>query len=366
MNKKIAKLYLPSTPLNVLVSCALALQAQKNNVGISQQLWLIDQHLDTDANPYYSALKKWQQSPFESIELFKSKSENLSKAAHRKNLLAGLTVQLSGVDVSEVLVGSDRRIEFQYIMHVLKNTSAQSTVGVYMDDGLYSYNGRPHHWFKDGLNSVLKKLYYGPWWQEPYTVGASSWVEKAVLFQPQQAHSALQTKVLEKLEPEWFTDNSLVSLSSLLACDMGFELDQLKELDFLILIAHPHNVKKMPGYQKAVSELINRLSGSGAKVGVKYHPRSKGEDSLGLMKQGAQCVVPSLLAFEFCLPTLKPECRLIGDVGTAILSAGWLRPDIEANAILNPDDAFQKTFIKTCSSMGVKVLNNFEDILYDA
>lgn len=357
------KLYMPSTPLNILVSCAIALQQKKLEAEkVHQQLWLIDQRLDKQNNPYFKALMSWNNSPFESIRLFGSGSGGRSKIAHRRHVLEEMGSLLNTTHIDEVLVGSDRRVEFQYVMNLLTATKKQTTKGVYIDDGLYSYSGRKQHKLKDSVNAILKKCFYGAWWQEPSTVGASSWIEKAWLFKPEKAYKSLQAKQLYQLDTLWFEEQALVELSSLLAKELKFDLSELTEIDLMVLIPHPNNIKKMSSYKTNISRLIKVFASKGLKVGVKYHPRTQGEDPLNLIRQGANCLVPSMFAFEFCLPILPGNCTLVGDVGTALLSARWLRPNLNVIAVLNPLDTFQKRFIEVSELMGVKVVDDFEEI----
>ncbi|MDG6779023.1 hypothetical protein QCB44_09920 [Thiomicrorhabdus sp. zzn3] len=354
-------LYLPSTPLNVLVSAALALNTRQAH-GENQQaeLWLIDQR-NQENNPYFNALQQWSQSPFSGVRLFGTGDGVQSKWKVRRQLFVKLDKALENYDPDFVAVGSDRRIEFQYVMHRLHQRAKQPT-GVYMDDGLYSYAGRPSVWWKDLVNAGLKKMVYGSWWEEPSTVGASSLIDQAWLFRPHSAVAALKAKACFELPGAWFTQDAMLELSRRVAEEMGFDLGLLAGLDDVILIAHPHNIEKMPGYRERMADLVQRLVQQGQRVGIKYHPRSGSEDVLHLLGAGAEVVIPSQLAFEFCLPAFTSQGRIIGDVGTALFTGRWLRPDMDVIAWLNPQDAFQKRFVDLSRNMGVTVLERIETL----
>jgi hypothetical protein len=353
-------LYLPSTPLNVLLSCAIAIHRQENS-GCHEvsQLWLIDQKNTTD-NPYFKALQKWQKSPFDTIKIFSGGSKTQNKLAQRQEIFSSIAKGIKAFLPTEVAVGSDRRIEFQYVMHLLQ-VKGQSAKGLYLDDGLYSYAGRPHHFLKDGINAILKKFVYGSWWQEPKTVGSSSWIDQAWLFAPEQAIELLKQKALVTIKADWFKNEAITELSHLVALQLKYDISHLHALDTVLLIPHPNNVKKMQGYKTRIQNLIAKLHQQGKKIGVKYHPRAEGDDELDLRAFGATEIIPAQLAFEFCLPLFSSRCKVVGDIGTALLTCKWLRPELIVFANLDENDSFQKKFISISHAMGIKVNNQIED-----
>lgn len=355
-------LYMPSTPLNVLVSSALAAQKSKQQPQAeTAELWLIDQKNTVD-NPYAVALKNWQTSPFEKVQVFSGKPQGQTKLALRNQLFNELEAELVRFKPNSVAVGSDRRVEFQFVMHLLNKAHAKVS-GVYLDDGLYSYAGRPYHFIKDGVNSLLKKLAYGFWWREPKTVGASSWIDQTWLFAPGQAVELLKEKRVNQLLPEWFTTPEILALSHLVAQELKYDTTNLAHLDVVMLIPHPNNIKKMPGYEKRIQKIVKTLSEQGKRLGVKYHPRTEAKDALQLESSGAQEIITAQMAFEFCLPLFNEECQVIGDVGTALLTCKWLRPDLKVTAILDENDLFQQRFISLTQSMDINVANQLEDIV---
>lgn len=357
-------LYLPSTPLNILVSCAVALQQQKQEPCYPSctqaALWLIDQKSVAN-NPYFLALLSWKASPFQSVKVFSGNQTGGGKLLERRKNFVQLKTALSDFMPEQVWVGSDRRVEFQFALAYLKRVSHPAQ-GVYLDDGLYSYMGRKSFFLKDGVNALLKKLAYGLWWREPPTVGGSSWIEQAWLFAPEHAVPAIKKKACFRLEPEWFQTPEMLEFSQLVAQEVAFDTKQLRALNVMLLIPHPANIQKISGYAERLHTLIHSLMQQGKRIGVKYHPRSQGKDALGLSKIGVELIVPSTLAFEFCLPSLSKEVHIIGDVGTALFTSKWLRPDVAVTAILNESDAFQKTFIALNQIFDISVVSQLEEL----
>ncbi|MCF6344956.1 MAG: alpha-2,8-polysialyltransferase family protein [Thiomicrorhabdus sp.] len=360
-------LYMPSTPLNVLVSCAYALQRQKEAEIFSPpyleqaELWLIDQK-NVATNPYLFALLAWESSPFQSIKIFSGVCSGKKKLAERRQNFAQIKKGLTRFTPQQVMVGSDRRVEFQFTLAHLKSLGTPAK-GVYLDDGLYSYMGRKSSCLSDGVNAILKKMTYGFWWQEPRVVGASNWIQEAWLFAPEQAVPQLQQKKCDTLEPQWFRTPEILALSQRVAHELAFDATVLEALDVMLLIPHPANVQKMVGYQARLQAVIRQLCHQGKRVGVKYHPRAPSEDYLLLASQGAVDIIPAALAFEFCLPSLASECKVIGDVGTALLTTKWLRPDLSVYAVLDESDAFQKPFVSLNKRLDISVIQQIEDIV---
>ena len=359
-------LYMPSTPLNVLVSCAYAVQ-QKKVAEISSppsialaELWLIDQK-SVAQNPYFLALLSWEASPFQCIKIFSGSQTGKKKLSERRKNFTQIQKGLDAFSPQQVMVGSDRRVEFQFAMAQLQKKGSPAQ-GVYLDDGLYSYLGRPSAFLKDGVNALLKKVAYGLWWREPSTVGASSWIAEAWLFSPEHAVPAIQKKVCHRLAPEWFRAPEILQLSQLVAESLAFDTAILAELDVMVLVPHPANVQKISGYAERLKRVVQRFVQQGKQVGIKYHPRSPSDDFLNLKAEGIAGVIPSALAFEFCLPKLATHCQVVGDVGTALFTSKWLRPDLTVYALLDKNDSFQQKFILLSQQLSIKVVNRLEEL----
>lgn len=351
---------MPSTPLNVLVAVAHATAFSEEQIS---QIVLIDQK-KMDSNVYYQALKDWQNTPFKRVELTLGQAEGLAKLMERKLNFAKLAGLATQFQPNVVAVGSDRRVEFQYVMHLCRLNSF-NVEGWYLDDGLYSYAGRPYKWFKDAINSTLKKMSYGLWWKEPKTVGASSWIDQAWLFQPGHAVAELQAKQCREIDPKWFASDQVKELSKAILSDYQVNdsvLQALQSVVVFLLIPHPNNIKKMKGYESRIFKFLAFLKQQGIPIAVKYHPRTPQADPLKLVKEYNALLLPNGLAFEFILPFLKWQSHVVGDVGTALLTAQWLRPDLQITAVLSENDEFQRAFKRIYEQLGLPMVNEFSSI----
>jgi len=359
-------LFLPSTPLNILVSAALACHLrQQQGDSFQAEMWLIDQK-NTDHNPYQQALNQWPDSPFKRVKCLPGKAKGRQKYQERKQNFKTIQHGLADFQPNIIATGSDRRIEFQYAMHHLKQNNKLANPpaqGWYLDDGLYSYAGRPYHPIKDGINSLIKKLSYGFWWQEPKTVGASNWIQQAWLFQPQQAHRLIKTKQMHQLKTSWFQTTEIKELSKYLTEQFAFDGQCLASIDVVLIIPHPYNQLKMKNYAPRIQAFVKQLVTQGKRIALKYHPRQQQKDALGLAQQSDLVkVIPSGLAFEFVLPLLPTGAKVIGDVGTVLLTTKWLRGDVEPIALLDTQDPFQQRFVTMLVNNNIRLIEG-QDLL---
>lgn len=355
-------LFLPSTPLNILVSAALACHLrQAQGADFRAELWLIDQKT-LDNNPYIHALAHWAESPFQKVKIMPGQAKGRAKLKERQNNFKRIQQGLAQFQPSIIATGSDRRIEFQYAMHQLKKHQPAAQ-GWYLDDGLYSYAGRPYHPIKDGINNLIKKLSYGLWWQEPKTVGASNWINQAWLFRPQQVHPSLANKVQEPLISEWFKADDIQVFSQALSNQFNFEASSLKDVDYVFIIPHPNNQLKMKGYASRIQSVVAELVTQKQRIAIKYHPRQQGDDALGLAKVESVSLIPTNLAFEFILPLLPMGAKVVGDVGTSLLTTKWLRDDLYPIAVLNPQDTFQERFVTLFKQNDIQVIESYAMLL---
>lgn len=360
MKSNIHVIYMPSTPLNVLVCIAHAFANRRTQ---SAKLVLIDQQ-EIVNNFYFKALLAWPESPFKEVFVTCGQAKGLAKFGERRQNFKILKKILNDFPADVIAVGSDRRIEFQYLMY-LGQKSNKSIEGWYMDDGLYSYAGRPSVWYKDLINGLIKKIIYGFWWKEPKTIGTSSWIKQAWLFRPQVSVNELQSKISHSISADWLAQKELLSYSRLICEAYNLDDNELLNLglaDLCILIPHPNNIKKMPGYQQRLEYFLSRLSETGKRLIVKYHPRTRDEDFFKLREKYNAILLPKGLAFEFVLSFLSKDMFIVGDVGTALLTARWLRPDLKVYAVLG-EDKFPNKFRQLYKEMDVNISMDFKDLL---
>jgi hypothetical protein len=322
-------LFLASTPFNVVIAGMIALELPTNE---TCDLWLIDQ--PSKPSVFVTKILEWRDSPFRSIRIVTHQAKSVKQKRQRKRILKHLTEQAKDLGITDLYTGNDRRIEFQWLMAHLP----WAVQGHYIDDGTYSYIGRNTSWFSDGIvDNLLKKLTYGFWWKQPETVGASDWIQIAHLAFPKHSVPQLQDKVCRQI-PDHLSNPAFTSL----AADYSDTLSETSKLDALIVLPH-ESVRSAKTEQRLLQE-----GDEYERCGIKRHPRSES----GLPEGAAHMAeVSARVPFELLLSGLKPECCIIGDVSSALLTARWLRPQLSVVCLAEQ----RNSLTDLMSKIGIKV-----------
>lgn len=348
MSAQQGHLFLVSTPLHLLVSLAIIAKEKPNNC----QLWFIDQ--DPKANSLYrEQLQSWSEQPFNNIEVFYRPVKNLGKLKHRKAMFAGIDRCLKNFTPSDIYVGNDRRIEFQYAMH--KVSQLANVQGHYMDEGTFTYVGRSaSNSVSDKIiDNALKKLFYGRWWQHPETVGASAWVNHIYVSLPEDVHPLLKNKATTKLDSNyWQADLLLAFCQRLLSAVVDCE--QLASIDMLLTLPH-ESILTSESFQKdLVLKAVQQAIAKGQVVAAKYHPRDLQQDVLELKEKGA-IILPAAVPFEAMLPLLKPKVQIVGDFSTTLITGKLLKPEADIFALKQTSDRMAQ-FVALYQALGIEFL----------
>ena len=309
-------LFFASTPFNMLTASMVAFSLPESD---EKHLCLIDQ---PEQNSHFVAeIMKWSETPFLSTQLISRKSTAKNKKKQREIAFQLINSLLAKIQPDIIYTGNDRRVEFQYAM----THNPKQSIGVYIDDGTYTYLGRKTHWLKDHLlDNLVKKLSYGFWWKQPGTIGASSWIDECIVAFPKSVTPLLKQKVLRPL-PENLNRTEFHELSVKCMLHYPEAVKALPELETLILL--PHESVFDPSMLNSIKSRLSQLAG---RIGIKHHPRTK-DKSFFTMDSDTE--LPENIPMEVILPLLNQECRIIGDVSTALLTTKWLRPEMDVTAI---------------------------------
>jgi len=325
--------YFASTILHLYTAASIAAGRQNETA----HLIFIDQPEDKDF-PLYSIVQKWSSSPFESVRLLPGRFQGLAnKLKKRKQLFNTLKTLITDLKPDNIFVGNDRRIEFQFSMHITETLSLL-TKGHYMDEGTFTYVGRKaSSSFSDAVvDNWLKKLSYGLWWKNPLTVGESEWIEEIHVAFPSLIDSRLKNKVISQLDHMAFTSAAMMQLSTDILMFYKFNANNLANLDALFTLPHESLFTHNSAYRDQILEQVSDFKSRGLQVAVKYHPRNSDPDALNLQLAGVE-LIPAGISFEAILPLLPKRTHIIGDLSSTLLIARWLRPELEATSLYTGD-----------------------------
>lgn len=338
-------IYFASTILHLYAASAIATERDEEQA----HLIFIDQPEGSDF-PLYQLVQDWTDSPFISVRLFHGRFKGLpNKLKKRKQLFGLLNDVIANLRPTNLFVGNDRRIEFQYSMHIADTIGCQP-VGHYMDEGTFTYIGRKaSSGIGDAyLDNLAKKISYGFWWKNPQTVGGSDWINYVHAAFPEHVHPLLKEKELVQLNAEYFNGPELKTLSSHLMEYYQFNPASLAPLDVLFTLPHESLFEKDPEYKDRILTAIQGFNKAGKKVAAKYHPRHSNPDVLQLEKEGVT-LLPAGISFEAMLPHLDQQCEIWGDMSSTLLIAKWLRPEINISIISSPKESPLKTLLNSLS-----------------
>lgn len=321
-----SSLYFISSPLHFLIATSLILRGEDDQstlVFISKSRAISEQYVSV-ANSFSGVFSRV-------IDL--SMPAGVSVYRHRKLAINELKKLVASSEFSAVYTGNDRRVEFQYTMHRLRQTN-KNIKAAYIDDGAISYLGHKYmgKLAHNRLDPVLKKVFTGWWWKQAETTGSSSWISTAYLAFPELAHSLLREKQILPVNTDAFSGDIFRQISSaVLAAYSDLDLEQLKRIECLVCLPGESAYLKNPSMLKAFSDTVSKV-GDTKPTAIKMHPRSKNID---LVKEyfPDYVLLPKNVGMEFLLSELNQQCTILGDISSTLLTARWILPDAKIRAV---------------------------------
>ena len=342
-------IYFASTILHLYAAASIA-AGRKNEIA---HLVFIDQPEDKEY-PLLPIVNQWSSSPFETVRLLPGRFKGLvNKLQKRKVLFKNLDLLVTELRPENIFVGNDRRIEFQFSMHITEKLGLY-TKGHYMDEGTFTYVGRKaSSSFSDAIiDNWLKKLSYGLWWKNPLTVGESAWISDIHVAFPTLIDERLRQKNIIQLDHAKFISPEVLQLSESIIDHYNVAASRLSSLDALFTLPHESLFTDNPEYRATIVKQINAMKEKGLTVAAKYHPRNSEPDILHLAKAGID-LLPAGVSFEAILPLLPNSTHIIGDLSSTLLIARWLRPELPVTSFCsgegNPD------FIKLFNALNIEI-----------
>ena len=353
-----SSLFFVSTPLHLMVSLAIVDREKINNA----HLFFIDQD-DRVNNIYRQTLLDWSDNPFSSINVFYRPPKNMGKLKARKICFSDIKCLVEKLQSTQLFTGNDRRIEFQYAMHIASNLSSEGLMpkpqGFYMDEGTFTYVGRPasNSWSDKIFDNALKKIFYGRWWRHPPTVGASSWIDAIYASVPEQVCDLLKNKPCRHLDMSYWQADKLVTFSQRLLRE-HIDQDMLATIDVLITLPHESILQSNDFDCDVIIAVLNGyLAVDNIRLAVKYHPRDVQRDSLNLESERIQ-ILPAGIPFEAMLPVLKANITVLGDFSTTLITSKLLRPQSTVKVFPQKSDKL-KHFSAIYQALGIDTCDGY-------
>ena len=343
-------LHLASTPRHIISAFAIASNLPK----AQHHLIIFDQPL-TKNDFVESVLEHNEQSSLfcSSLLLHKKSKTNHSKAKHRKQLFVTLSKFIEDTPPNVLYVGNDRRLEFQYLAQKLENQSHN----IYVDEGTGSYNNffgisKVKSFFDKHIDTRVKKLAYGNWFDRPAVLGDSKWIHSSILCFPSLANYALAKKSILEFNSEWILKPELSDLLSAYARKLNININEFQKIQCLYTLPHSSFIESCDFDIEAYrNKIIKEIENGEHCVGFKYHPRQEG-DPLKLQELSA-IEIPRQLPLEIFLPIMRLD-KALGDISSALMSVKWQSPNASVIASKYNNSPAVNQLLEQFKHIGIK------------
>jgi hypothetical protein len=253
--------------------------------------------------------------------LFLEEKKDKNKIQQRIKNYQILNNYIKEISPNEIIIGNDRKIETAIL---IANNSYNYS---YMDDGLHSYILEKQHILKYSFfEKKLKEFIYKNSLVLPKFIGCANYIKKAYLFRPNLAHKLLKNKTLIKLQPdiEYLKNvfNPLIDKNT---------ISLLQKATKIIFLPHPKFITK----EKI--DKINRFIDKNTLI--KLHPRDNTTKINGIILQN--------LFSEIIF--LYTNAKIYGFNTTSLLTAKWLREDLEVFYFFEKNELFDRSRIEYIS-----------------
>ena len=177
-----------SSPLHLLFSSNLALRHDGDH-----NIVVLMPRENRQFSPFADLLAE-DKSIFDEVISFETGHQR-SKFAERRRRMALIREAVLQRPADRMFTGTDRRVEFQYAMHIASRVNPD-VIGNYVDDGMVSYLGHRsiHGIAHRYIDPLFKKLTYGWWWSNPLIIGCSAWISEAHVAYPDLVHELLKSQ----------------------------------------------------------------------------------------------------------------------------------------------------------------------------
>lgn len=322
-----------STPLHFMIAANIALQHAHDNTT------LVIMTRDATAADHFHAAAGKHPAIFQRVVAL---PHDTTASRHTDTpRFRAIEALLSDDDAPRIFTGNDRRIEFQYAMHIAARCAGHPH-GIYMDEGAVTYFGHKsmHGFAHRYLDPLAKRLFIGRWYRPGLTTGASDWVDTIYAAFPQHVYPLLKRKTLVKIDPAPFNLPPFKALAADMLPNGARYGEMLRGIKLVITLPHEAAYIHAPQpYEVVGRSLLTHFASE--QVAVKPHPRTTNHQILEQLFPGAIMLEPTI-GMEALLPLLADDCLVAGDISSTLLTTKWLRPSLPLVALMVYDTAPQR------------------------
>ncbi len=304
-----------SSPLHLLLSSNIALRHDGDD-----NIVVLMPREGRPFSPFAEVLEQ-DSSIFARVISFET-GNRPGKQAERKRRMAVIEDALQQDPADRIFTGTDRRVEFQYAMHVASSANPD-VAGIYVDDGMGSYLGHKsmnniaHRY----IDPFFKKLFYGWWWNNPIAIGASAWIDEIHVAYPDLVHESLRSKKAVAIDKAVFKNPRFLALCERLLRFRNVDDRTVRDVDVIIVLTHESFYPDADAHLESLVQAVSAHDPS-ARIAVKPHPRSEKTDIWRSMYPKI-LFLDSKVSMELYLPLAKERCVIIGDISSVLFTANW-------------------------------------------
>ena len=314
-----------SSPLHLLFSSNLALRHDTDHNSV-----VLMPRENRQFSPFADILAQ-DASIFDEVISFETGGLR-GKFAERKRRMAVIKKALLERPADGIFTGTDRRVEFQYAMHIASGLNP-GVKGIYLDDGMASYLGHKsmHNIAHRYIDPLFKKLTYGWWWSNPLIIGCSAWISEAHVAYPDLVHELLKSKKVEPIDRDVFKDPRFVELCRQLLQSRNVDDRSLRDIDVVIVLTHESFYPDADAHLKGLVDAVLQHDPS-SRIAVKAHPRSEKAGTYAALYPDI-LFLDSKVSMELYLPLVKEQCVIVGDISSALFTANWFNESTRIVAV---------------------------------
>jgi|GEM_PF-6688872 len=312
-------LFLAQTPVNLLISAALAIAetttAEPHLIACSR----------TDGEEAWTrAASTSQHWPFSTTTFLDRRLKGLSPWSKWRRIRTNIQLtrhQVRQLTPDRIWFFNDQFPSVQAACVEAKRVRPDAR-RIFIDEGLSSYGIRPFP-VPGAIPTAIRRLALGHWWEELPLNGTSSHADEARLLYPEFANPAIRPP-RQPLGRELFDQPQIKRLLA----DLVPPVD--KELTTLVFTGRSSLTPDRERLRQQYVDIIAPLAAAGETIGLKAHPAEESDDPFDLGKTLPVICLPRHTPSEVFVMHFRQTLRcVVGDGSSALMTARWLLPDAD-------------------------------------